>query len=104
MLMFGNPVPGHKVACCTCTRIPGEVGIVSTERRCDLQKISLSEWNIIDSNIDYRLKYSSMIYCRTSVQSIAMEADHSPAMVLLNLYIAGDGLAKSFKNNANTFW
>ena len=35
-----------------------------------------------------------MIYDKTNVQSIAMKADWSPAMVSLNVYITDDGLTK----------
>ena len=35
-----------------------------------------------------------MIYGNTDVESIAIKADWSPAMVSLNVYITGDGLTK----------
>ena len=75
----------HKVACRACVRIPMYSGnLVNTGHRCDSQKYPSSDVNTIDRNIDYRSKCSSMIYGKTNVQSIAMKADRSSAMVSLN--------------------
>ena len=75
----------HKVACRACVRIPMYSGnLANTGHRCDSQKYPSSDVNTIDRNIDYRSKCSSMIYGKTNVQSIAMKADRSSAMVSLN--------------------
>ena len=56
-----------------------------------------------NSPVDSRSKCSSMIYGKTNVQSRAMQADWSLAMVSLNVYITGDGLTKYLQNSANKF-
>ena len=80
---------------------PDVLGIVNTGHRCDSQKIS-SDVNTIDRIIDYRSKCSSMIYGKTYVQSIAMKADRSSAMVSLKT-LQTTVLLNIYKNSANKF-
>ena len=76
--------------------------LVNTGHRCDSQKYLSSDVNIIDRNIDYRSKCSLMIYGKTNVQSIAMKADRSSAMVSLNTLQTTISL-NIYKNRANKF-
>ena len=93
----------HKVACRACVRIPMYSGnLVNTGHRCDSQKYPSSDVNTIDRNIDYRSKCSSMIYGKTDVQSTAMKADRSSAMVSLNTLQTTISL-NIYKNSANKF-
>ena len=66
------------------------------------RKYPSSDVNTIDRNIDYRSKCSSMIYGKTNVQSIAMKADRSSAMVSLNTLQTTVSL-NIYKNSANKF-
>ena len=58
--------------------------------------------NTINRNIDYRSKCSSVIYGKTNVQSIAMKANLSSAMVSLNTLQMTVSL-NIHKNSANKF-
>ena len=58
--------------------------------------------NTIDRNIYYPFKCSSTIYGKTNVQSIAMKADRSSAMVSLNTLQTTVSL-NIYKNSANKF-
>ena len=92
-----------KVTCRACVRIPMYSGnLVNTGHRCDSQKYPSSDVNSIDRNMDYRSKCSSMIYGKTNVQSIAMKADPSLAMVSLNTLQMTISL-NIYKNSANKF-
>ena len=76
--------------------------LANTGHRCDSQKYPSSDVNTIDRNIDYRSKCSSMIYGKTNVQSIAMKANRSSAMVSLNTLQTTISL-NIYKNSANKF-
>ena len=56
----------------------------------------------IDRNVDYRSKCSSMICGKTNVQSIAMKANRSSAMVSLNTLQTTVSL-NIYKNSTNKF-
>ena len=56
-------MPGHKVACCACVRIP----MYSRLWTLGTAVIHREYVNTIDRNIDYRSKCSSMIYDKTNV-------------------------------------
>ena len=60
-------VPGHKVACRACVRIPMYLGLLTPGTAVIHRKYPSSDVNIIDRNIDYRSKCSSMIYDKTNV-------------------------------------
>ena len=66
------------------------------------RKYPSSDVNTIDRNIDYRSKCSSMIYGKTNVQSIAMKANRSSAMVSLNTLQTKISL-NIYKNSINKF-
>ena len=83
---------------------PDVLGMVKPDTAVIHRKYPSSNMNIIDHNIDYRCKCSSMIYGKTDVQSIAMKADRSPAMVSLNVYITGDGLTKYLQKQRKWVW
>ena len=61
VLMFWNPVPGHKVPCRACVQIPMYSGLWTTGTAVILRKYPSSDVNTVDRNIDYRSKCSSMI-------------------------------------------
>ena len=91
---------------CSVSRMradPDVLGIVNTGHRAVIhRKYPSSDVNTIDRNIDYRSKCSSMIYGETNVQSIAMKADRSSAMVSLNTLQTTVSL-NIYKNSANEF-
>ena len=101
VLMFWNPVSGHKVPCRACVRIPMYSGLQTPGTAVIHRKYPSSDVNTIDRNIDYRSKCSSMIYDKTNVsqshESWSVASDGLTkciqAMVSLNIY----------KNSANKF-
>ena len=92
----------HKVACRACVRIPMYSRLLTQGTAVIHRKYPSSDVNTIDCNIDYPSKCSSMIYGKTNVQSIAMKADRSSAMVSLNTLQTNISL-NIYKNSANKF-
>ena len=67
VLMFWNPVTGHKVPCRACVQIPMYLGLKTPGTAVIHRKYPSSDVNTIDCNINYRSKCSSMIYDKTNV-------------------------------------
>ena len=70
VLMFWNPMQGHKVPCCACVRIPMYSGLWTPGTAVIYRKYPSSDVNIFDRNIYYRSKCSSMIYDKTNVSQL----------------------------------
>ena len=102
VLMFWNPMSGHKVPCRACVRIPMYSGLLTPGTAVIHRKYPSSDVNTIDRNIDYRSKFSSMIYDKINVSQNSHESRS----------VASDGLTKCiqamvslniYKNSANKF-